>query len=121
MALVHHNTTLEYATNTVEFRLFDDLNEPMAFDTGTTFNIERIDDPLAVYTASAAATGTTENSSGDPIANIITFSVTPPITLQRGTDSMYDYHTSEYNHIYSVKSNSNVYISGKINLVKVAG
>lgn len=110
MALVRHNSSLEYAANTVEFWLVDENGEGIDIDTGTTFNIQRIDDGTAM-TPVAATTIT---------GNYIKFIVNPSVSLQKDTDSFYDYDNDKYEHIYSIKSATNVYVAGKLNLVKAA-
>jgi len=109
MALVQYNATLEYATNTLEFWYYGDEGEELAFDAGTSFSIQRIDNTSNVYTVVGTIDG-----------NKVTFIVDPPSSLQGPDDSLYDYDHPEYNHIYSVRSASQVYISGKLNLVEVA-
>ena len=109
MALVQYNATLEYATNTLEFWYYGDEGEELTFDSDTSFSIQRIDDVDNIYTVEGTVEG-----------NKITFTVNPPNTLQGEGDSLYDYDHPDYNHIYSVRSASQVYISGKLNLVEVA-
>ena len=109
MALVQYNATLEYAPNIIQFWYYGDEGEELAFDADTSFSIQRIDNASNVYTIGGTVEG-----------NKVTFTVDPPSSLQGAGDSLYDYDHPDYNHIYSVRSSSQVYISGKLNLVEVA-
>ena len=111
MALANYNMELEYATNTLEFWLFDDANEPVDWIAPTTFNVQREDDETNDY----SVTGTIEG-------NKVTFIVTPPQALQAPGDSLYDYDEDarEYHHIYSIRNSATVVLKGKLNLVEVA-
>lgn len=109
MALATYNATLEYATNTLEFWLYDDAGGDVAFDTSTTLTITRIDNDTNTYSVVGKLDG-----------NKVTFIVTPPISLASSTDNLYSYDEPEFYHIYSIKSNNQVYLSGKLNLVKAA-
>jgi hypothetical protein len=109
MAFVKYNTTLEYATNTVEFTLYDDTGNPVNFEGTVTFNIRRIDDEANSYSV-----------NGTVNTNTVTFTVTPPATLKGADDKLFNYDSPEYSHIYSVKSGNKVYIIGKVALLEVA-
>lgn len=112
MALVNYNTTLEYATNTVTLSLVDDLGLAEDF-TGNnfTFNIERIDDSSVKYTQGCTVVGSQ-----------LTVVVTPPKgTLYAVGDDLYSFVNPKYEHIYSIKSDTQVYMAGKVNMVEVAG
>ena len=111
MALAQHNITLEYAANTVSFWYYGDNGEELAFAADTVFNISRIDDESNNYSASGSIDG-----------NKITFIINPPASLQAEGDTLYDYDHKNYEHVYSVKSvsTSQVYLVGKLNLIKVA-
>jgi len=112
MALVNYNTTLEYATNTVTLSLVDDLGLAQDFvGSNFTFNIERIDNPEVKYIEVCTAVG-----------NQLTVEVTPPKdTLYVFGDDLYSFVNPVYEHIYSIKSDTQVYMAGKVNLVEVAG
>lgn len=107
--MVQYNATLEYAPNTLEFWLYGDEGEELPFDTNTTFNIQRVDNDTNTYSVTGIAVG-----------NKITFSINPPNSLKVSGDTQYDYDHPEYDHIYSVKSDSHVYVVGKLNLIEIA-
>lgn len=109
MAAIYHNITLEYATNTIEFWRYADNGEEEPFPSVVEFNIRREDDENNSY-----------STIGTVVGNHVVFNVTPPISLFKSSDSVYDYRKPEYNHIFSVKSANDVFIVGKVNLIKVA-
>ncbi len=114
MALAIYHTQLEYATNTLEFRLSDDAGGPINFPAGTTFNITRLD-------GTEELPYTVERDDDKTLAGYIRFVVTPPDRLKREGDSVSDFENRTYEHSYSVKeSGTNVFLTGKLNLVVIA-
>lgn len=109
MAKSNYNFTLEYATNTLEFWMYDDNDVEIPFESGVVFSVSRMDDPTKTYSAGGVSSG-----------NHATFIVTPSkATLYKSGDDLYSYDEPVYEHIFSVRSPNNVYISGKLNLVQV--
>ncbi len=109
MAKANYNASLEYAPNKVEFWMYGDNDEPINFDGLLTYSISRIDDPTKTYSTTAL-----------PSANYVVFSVNPnKDMLSKEGDCLYSYDEPIYEHIYSVRSNNTVYISGKLNMLQV--
>ena len=109
MAKSHYNATLEYAPNVLEFWMYDDDDVAINFDTPLTYSMSRIDNPTKTYSVVGTVSG-----------NYATFSVNPPkATLSASGDQLYSYDEPVYEHIYSVRSATKVYISGKLNMVQV--
>ena len=111
MALASYNATLEYATNTIEFWLYDDANAPVSFNANTKLSIERLDDSSMFQEFVGSVSG-----------NKVTFTVNPlESVLYKTGDDLYSYDDPKYEHIYSVKADGvETYLMGKLNLVKVA-
>jgi len=115
MAKVRYNTTLEYATNTLQFqqRTNDGIIE--AFDQNTKFSIARLDDPNNpdVYA---------QTSNSDYAAGFVEFLIDPDRSkLYSVDDTNVDYANPTCFHMYSLKSDDeNVYMAGLLNLVEVA-
>ena len=115
MSKATYNATLGYANDTIEFWYVDDAGDPVAFEAGTTFSIKRIDDPTKVYEWTGVSSGI------DGIEFSITLgSAAVQSILRKDTDTTNEYSNVEYEHIYSVKSDSTVYLSGQLNLVEIA-
>ena len=112
--MANYNATLEYAVNTIEFWLMDDGGyAENGFEVGTTFNIERVDGTGTPY--SATGTVDSENSAH------IEFQIEPTYAdLGNESDNPYDYDNETYDHVFSVRSSTEVYLRGKLNLIKVA-
>ena len=115
MAMATYNATLEYNTaNTLEFWLKDELGQPVGFDdSNLQFNIKRADGTAAMDFVVPA-------NGSNLVGGYVVFLVTPPLTLKKVGDVSADYDNDTYEHIYSVKSDSHVYLRGKLNLVDVA-
>lgn len=117
MAKANYNATLEYATNTLEFWLLDDAGDAQAFDVGTTLNIERKDDNSKKNVFTCVL-----DSAGEAVDYHATVVVTPSeAILRKEDDNTHGYDKPAYLHIWSLKSPDNVYITGEMNLVEVAG
>ena len=112
MAKATYNVTLEYAANTLEFWLTDDAGVPAAFNPGTEFRVERIDDASVVSVWSGTS---------DEVGHI-RFEINPlEGVLYKDGDSITDYDKVTYEHVYSLRdTTAEVYLRGKLNLVKVA-
>ena len=109
MAKSHYNAMLEYAPNVLEFWMYDDDDVAINFDSNLVYSITRIDDDTKTYSAPGVVVG-----------NHATFSVNPTkAALHKTGDQLYSYDEPVYEHIYSVKSPTKVYISGKLNMVQV--
>ena len=105
MSLAKFNATLENAVNTLQFWNVDDLGEPVPFDGDTEFRVSRID------TGSVIATG-----SVTVLGNLVT------VVLDLGEVTIgvnYDYDHAEYEHAYSLRSTNQVYLYGKLNIVRI--
>lgn len=111
MAKCNYNATLEYSANQLEFWLKDDAGEPDTWDAGTHMYIERADGSGDSQTFTATVSGDYLSVNCTPSKN----------QLYQEGDTVYDYENVVYEHIWSLKSGSNVYISGLMNLVEVAG
>jgi len=112
MAKATYNATLEYAPNVLEFWLVDDNGAPSTtpFDTDTTFSIGRVDGQSV---PGYSVTGVVDSSH-------ITFTINPTeADLYLPGDTVYDYEQTTFEHSYSVKSSSQVYLTGLVNMVRV--
>lgn len=108
MSKVIYNATLEYSPNKLEFWMYDKDETPINFDPGLKFSIGRIDDNSVKY----EVIGTT-------LANKAVFDINPTkALLAKEGDDLFSYSEPVYEHYFSVKSNSNVYIVGKLNMVQ---
>lgn len=117
MALAKFDTSLTYSVNVVEFWNLDTVGEPVEFAAGTAMYISRIDDPTKTITIHPAATD----------VGYVKFTVdltgTHKLILKKDTDSVYDYNSPVFDHIYSVKATGvggNTYVYGKLNILEVA-
>lgn len=108
MAQVRYNGTLEYATNTLVFTRTDEIGRPLDFNSNITFSISRIDNENVI-----------EEWNGSVEGNVATIIVTPSNSLYKDGDKVYDYDNPTYEHVYSLKDGLNVYMCGKLNLIKV--
>jgi hypothetical protein len=108
MSMSYYNATLEYATNTLKFWLYDENGVEVNFDVPLTLGMARID-----------GTGSTQTITGSVSGNHATFIVTPSEEmLYKAGDSLYDYEAPKYEHAFSIKSEAQVFIVGKLNLVQ---
>ena len=117
--MANYNATLEYAVNTIEFWLMDDGGyAENGFEVGTTFNIERVDGTGTPYSSPAIF----EMEGGVEINTYhIEFQIEPTYAdLGNESDNPYDYDNETYDHVFSVRSSTEVYLRGKLNLIKVA-
>ncbi len=113
MAMANYNATLEYATNTWDFRLADADGVLVPFDGTTRLSIERADG------SGASQTFNVQSGAG---TDYIVFKVTPDKSiLYKEGDTIYDLDNQVFEHIWSLRSNGNTYITGKMNLVEIAG
>ena len=109
MAKANYNASLEYAPNKVEFWMYGDNDEPINFDGMLTYSISRIDDPTKKYSVTAT-----------PSENYVMFNINPnKAILSKEGDCLYSYDEPVFEHIYSVRSASTVYISGNVNMLQV--
>ena len=109
MARANHNASLEYAPNKVEFWMYDEDNVPIDFDGVLTYSISRIDDDTKTYSTTAT-----------PVGNYVVFNINPTkAVLSVPGDCLYSYDEPVYEHIFSVRSATTVYISGKLNMLQV--
>jgi hypothetical protein len=115
LARVKHDIQLEYASNTLEFWQYSEANEELPFGNNLRLSLARIDNPdtAVTYFPDTTANGSTGYAK---------FSINPTVSslLYNPADSMTDYNTPKYDHIWSLKSDSDVYMMGYCNLVKVA-
>lgn len=108
MALVNYNGTLEYGSNELEFRLFDDAGAPETFDGPIYFKVKRIDETAYEYSRTGVITG-----------NIVKFDVNIPTSLRAAADNAHEFENPVYDHSFSVRSAAKAYMSGLLNLVAV--
>jgi len=119
MALVRHNTTLEYANNIVQISNYNELGEAENFpNSPVTLTISRVD-----------GVGTAHSLDGDVTGNIATFSIvwssggsggSDLNTVYSSADNNYAYDDPVYEHTYSISDSDQTYVYGKLNLVSIA-
>jgi hypothetical protein len=116
MALANYNVTLEYATNTLQFGLTDNDGAPANFDVLTYMHIKRADGSGISQTFNVTGAGT------DQITIVVSPNKGDGTTgLWKEGDSIFDYELQHPEHIWSLQSDSQVYISGTMNLLESAG
>jgi len=104
MALVKYNATLENKTNVVELWNINELGEQDGFDGDTKMYVTDLNDTTMITPV------------GELIGNKFTASVDLSGVV---TGVNYDYDHPVYNHAYSIRSSSNVYMYGKLNIVAI--
>ena len=118
MALAKFNIALTYSAHVIELWNVDGNGEPTPFAANTVLSIARKDDLSRSITV-LPATGS-NLAEGYLIFNVDLGSVSAKGLLKEPTDSVFDYDVESYDHVYSVKSPTNTYMYGKVNLLEVA-
>ena len=113
MALANYDATLEYANNVLEFWLVDADGNPAPFvSSDTVFSIIRADETKPAIDYINPTIGT----DGSAI-----FSIDPTFAdLGQDYDDYFEYENKVYEHRYSLKTGSNVILTGQLKMVKVA-
>lgn len=106
MAKVKHNATLENKANIVEFWNLNELGEAVAFDENVNLYIAKLDG-TNIFTSNGIASDTPNH-------------IRINVNLTGVVDVEPDYDDPVYNHMYSLRSPTQVYVYGKLNIVSIA-
>jgi hypothetical protein len=115
MAQANFNATLEYSTNVLQFWYTDDIGEGLDFPADTKFYVERRDNTgiTKPFTPSLIST------DGSGFLEVSVALSEGDFPVQPG-DEPTEFDEPVYSHMYSLRSSIDTYITGKLNILRVA-